>query len=160
VKYLGASTISLGIAEGVTATLPFSRDAVGLALAELHQQAEDLQAAIDVVEHLEPSLLAAVSVAELYSATGRHRDVIDLTNGLSNTDDPTALLLTFRGVAFRETGNITAARESFKEALKSSKRDAGIRHLAWMERAGTFLADGKKAMARKDLVLQPHLFRG
>lgn len=150
-KYLSAGTVSLGVAEGVTATLPFSRDAVGLALAELHQQAGDFAAAIDVVEHLEPSPIAAVSLAELYTETGRHEDVIDVTNGLTNTDDPTALLLTFRGSALRETGNLTAARESFKEALKSSKRDHGIRHLALMERARTYLAEGKEAMARNDL---------
>ena len=150
-KYLSGGFVNLNIAEGVTATVPFSRDAVGLALAELHQQAEDLNAAIDVIEHLEPSLIAAVSLAELYLEAGRHGDVIDITNGLTNSDDPTALLMTFRGVAFRETGNLTAARESFKEALKSSKRDAGIRHLAFMERASTYLVDGKKALARKDL---------
>lgn len=150
-KYLSGGAITIGIAEGVDATVPFTRDAVGLALAELHQQFGDIAAATEVVEHLDPSLIAAVSLAALYTDAGRHHDVIDITNGLTNVDDPTALLLTFRGVAFRETGSYTAAAESFKEALKSTKRDAGIRHLALIERARTYLAEGKKAMARRDL---------
>jgi hypothetical protein len=46
---------------------------------------------------------------------------------------------------------VTAAREAFKEVLKSKSRDEAIRHFALMERAQTNLADGKVSMARKDL---------
>lgn len=150
-KYLAASTVTLGIADGVTAELPLSRDAVGLALAELHQEAGDLAGAIAVVESLDPSLIAAVSLAELCVQTGRFGDVVDLTNGIANTDDPSALLVTFRGIALREQGHHTAAREAFKEALKSRSRDAAIRHRALLERASCYVVEGKLAMARKDL---------
>lgn len=150
-KYLSASAIEVGVADGVRATLPISRDAVGLSLAELHQRAGDVDQAIRVVEQLDPSMIAAVSLVELYNQVGRHEDVIEMTNGLRNDDDASALLLTLRGVAFREKEAFTAARESFKEALKSTKRDADIRHLAFLERARTYLAEGKKAMARRDL---------
>jgi hypothetical protein len=40
---------------------------------------------------------------------------------------------------------------AFKEALKSKSRDRDKRHLALSERARTYLAENKKAMARKDL---------
>jgi hypothetical protein len=40
---------------------------------------------------------------------------------------------------------------AFKEALKSKSRDRDIRYLALSERARTYLAENKKAMARKDL---------
>lgn len=150
-KYIGASTISLNVATGVTASLPLSRDALGLALAELEQDAGNLEAAIAVVEALDPSIIAAVSLSELYLEADRFDDVVDLTNGITNSDDPTALLLTFRGAALREQGHHTAAREAFKEALKSKSRDAAIRHKALFERAGTYLAEGKPAMAKKDL---------
>jgi Tfp pilus assembly protein PilF len=40
---------------------------------------------------------------------------------------------------------------AFKEALKSKSRDADVRHLGLSERAYTYLAENKKAMARKDL---------
>jgi Tfp pilus assembly protein PilF len=78
-------------------------------------------------------------------------EVVEVTNGIANEDDPTALLVAFRGVAFRELGHHTAAREAFKEALKSKSRDAGIRHFALVERAKTYVAENKVSLARKDL---------
>src|SRR5262245_52047441 len=104
-KYLTASTVTLEIADGVSAVLPISRDAIGLALAELQQEAGNLDQAVTVVEALDPSVIAAVSLAELYTLTGRYADVVDLTNGMTNDDDPTALLVTFRGIALREQGH-------------------------------------------------------
>jgi hypothetical protein len=112
-KYLAASNVTLEIADGVSAVLSLSRDAIGLALAELHQEAGNLDLAVTVVEALDPSVIAAVSLAELYMLTGRYADVVDLTNGMTNDDNPTALLVTFRGIALREQGHPTAAREAF-----------------------------------------------
>jgi tetratricopeptide (TPR) repeat protein len=112
---------------------------------------DDLAGAIDVVEQLEPTTYSAVSLAELYAQTGRWDDVIELTEGLSNEDDASALLLVFRGQAFREQGFHDAAHEALKEALRARSREAPIRHLALSERARNYLAQGKKAMARKDL---------
>ena len=143
--------LELSIAQGVTAELPVNRDAVGLALAELKQDDGDLAGAIDVVEQLEPTTYAAVSLAELYAQTGRWDDVIELTEGMKNEDDASALLCVFRGQAFREQGFHDAAHEALKEALRSRSRAAPIRHLALAERAQNYLAQGKKAMARKDL---------
>ena len=150
-KYLSASTVTLGVADGVDAELPLSRDAVGLALAELYQEVGNVGEAIAVVEALDPSVIAAVSLAELYLEAGRANDVVELTNGIGNVDDPTALLVTFRGIALRELGHHTAAREAFKEALKSKTRDSAIRHRALLERARSYTSEGKGAMARKDL---------
>lgn len=150
-KYLSASSVSVPITEGVQATLPISRDAVGLALAETEQTLGNLEAAIGVVESMDPSAIAAVSLCELYLESGRYDDVIDVTNGTKNDDDPTALLVTFRGIAFREQELLSESLEALKEALKSSKRAPGIRHRALIERAGTYLLLGKKAQARKDL---------
>ena len=143
--------LELSIAHGVTAELPINRDAVGLALAELKQDHEDILGAIDVVEQLEPTTYAAVSLAELYAQTGRWDDVIELTEGMKNEDDASALLCVFRGQAFREQGFHDAAHEALKEALRSRSRAASIRHLALAERAQNYLAQNKKGMARKDL---------
>ncbi len=95
-----STRLELPIAEGVTAELPINRDAVGLALAELKQEKGDLEGAIDVVEQLEPTTYAAVSLAELYAQAGRWDDVIELTEGVKNDDDAGALLCVFRGQAF------------------------------------------------------------
>lgn len=150
VTYLSTS-LELSVAPGVTAELPINRDAVGLALAELRQADGDLDGAIDVVEQLEPTTYAAVSLAELYAQAGRAQDVIELTEGIMNEDDAAALLCVFRGQAFREQGFHEAAHETLKEALRSRSRAAPIRHLALAERAENYLAQGKKSQARKDL---------
>jgi tetratricopeptide (TPR) repeat protein len=143
--------LDLSIAEGITAELPVNRDAVGLALAELKQDEGDLGGAIEVVEQLEPTTYSAVSLAELYAQTGRWDNVIDLTEGITNEDDASALLCVFRGQALREQGFHDAAHEALKEALRSRSRVGPIRHQALSERAENHLAQGKKAMARKDL---------
>ncbi len=151
-KYLaGASYMTIGIAPGVTAQLPFSRDLVGLALAEVLQERGRLDEAIDLIERVTPTAHAAVSLAELYCQAGRYNDVIDLTDDVENEDDATALLLTYRGIAFTRQGMYEAARETFKQALKSKKRASEVRHLALRQRAEAYAAEGKKAQARKDL---------
>src|SRR5207244_4456378 len=72
-KYVDAG-VELGIAPGVTAELPVGRDAVGLALAELKQDAGDPNGAISIIEQLEPTTYAAVSLAELYVQVGRFNE--------------------------------------------------------------------------------------
>lgn len=104
-----------------------------------------------MAEQLDPSQIAAVSLAELYVESLRYEDVVDLTNGIQNNDDASALLMTFRGLALRELGHHTAAREALKEALKSKSSDAGIRHLALLERSRSYESENKRAQARKDL---------
>jgi tetratricopeptide (TPR) repeat protein len=146
-----STRLELSIAEGITAELPVNRDAVGLALAELKQDEGNLDAAIEVVEQLEPTTYAAVSLAELYAQTKRWDDVIELTEGIKNEDDASALLCVFRGQAFRKQMFHDAAHEALKEALRSRSRAARIRHLALAERSQNYLAQGKKSQARKDL---------
>ena len=150
-EYLPAMGLVVGVAPGVTAELALSRDAIGLLLAEVDQTSGDLDGAIAIVEQVQPSAHAAVSLAELYIEAGRPQDVIDLTEGVSNEDDATALLTVFRGVAFRELDHLEAAKVAFKEALKSKKREPVIRHRALFERARTYKAEGKRSQARKDL---------
>lgn len=151
-KYLNAgSMVMINIATGVHATLPISHDAIGLALGEVEQLLGNTQAAITVVEGVEPSVIAAVSLADLYLAVQNYDEIIKISNGVTNVDDPTALLVTFRGIAFRQQGMNTSAIVSFREALKSIKRDPAIRHRALVERALTHRNEGRKAQARKDL---------
>ena len=150
-KYVGGTRVEIGIAQGVSAALPLDRDAVGLALAELNQRLGDPAAAAAIVEQLDPSMHAAVSLAELYTESDRHQDVIDLTDEMRNSDDATALLCVFRGEALHALGFHDAAIAAFKEALRSRSRAAEIRHLALSERARVYEAIGKRAMARKDL---------
>lgn len=149
-KYV-SFTLELHIAAGVTASLPLDRDTIGLALAELEQASGDVDGAIGVVEQLEPTTYTALSLAELYTTAGRHDDVVALTDGMTNRDDATALLCVFRGIALREQGHFDAACDAFREALKSKQRNPVIRHRAWLERARAYEAEGKRAMAKRDL---------
>ena len=149
-QYLRTS-VELGLAEGVRVELPICREAVGLSLAELMQEAGRIADAIHLVEGMEPTGSTAVSLAELYVLEGEWQQVIALTDGLANGDDATALLLAYRGVAFREAGVPDAALEAFKMALRAPSRSAQVRHLALIERARTLAAMGRKAPARKDV---------
>jgi tetratricopeptide (TPR) repeat protein len=139
------------ITTGVTADLAISRDAVGLLLAEAYQRTHALAEAIDVVEQLNPTTYAAVSLADLYTEAKRFDDVVRLTDGMTNQDDASTVLLVFRGVALREQGMHEAANAAFKEALRYRSRSAEIRHLALFERAANYATQGKAVQARKDL---------
>jgi len=150
-KYLGLKGFEVGIAEGVEAQLNLNRDAVGLLFAETLQSQGNLNKAIEVVEDLYPTQTTALSLADLYIAAKKWDEVIEVTNGMTNVDDATCLLLIYRGIAFRETGYRDAAKEAFKESLKSKKRSMTIRHRGHAERALTYMADGKQALALKEV---------
>jgi Protein of unknown function (DUF4236) len=149
-RYMPDLTIVLGLTAEITAALPADRDALGLLLAELRQATGDIAQAIDCVESLTPSSPTAVSLAELYASQNRWRDIVDLTNDLKNDDDLLTYLLIQRGVALRELRMFDAARESFKRALAPRSRPPILRHLGLVERGQCYLAEGKRAMARKD----------
>lgn len=150
-KYTPGLTLTLDIAEGIKVTLPLGRDTIGLALAEAHQAIGNLVEAVDIVEQVTPTTIAAVSLAELYLELERWDEVIDLTNGLTNVDDAAMQLLTQRAYALREQGSPGAALEALKEALRLRSRPAGLRHRALIIRAMTYHSAGKAALARKDL---------
>jgi tetratricopeptide (TPR) repeat protein len=150
-KLAGASVISVPVADGVTIDLPLNREAVGLALVELHQMHGDLDAAVGVVEALPPTAATGLSAAELYSLTGRHTEVISMTEGVTNEDDASALLLVLRGIALRELGYLDAAKEALTVALRARSRAAEVRHKALLERATVHAMAHRRALARKDL---------
>lgn len=146
-----AIAITLEVVPGVSASLPADRDTVGLMLGELYQREGRLEQAIAVVEQLEPTVLVALSLAELLDQQGRSAEVIELTQGVPNTDDATSLLWVFRGNAFRDQGNHAAARECYARVTRSRSRSAPVRHRALLERAWCHAAEGRRAQARRDL---------
>ena len=56
-KYFSASLIQLNIVDGITVTMPLSRDLLGLVLGELRQMQGDIAGAIDVVEQVTPTTM-------------------------------------------------------------------------------------------------------
>lgn len=149
-KYLDSSEIRIPVATGITAEMRWDRQAMGLFAVELEQAAGNLERARAIAESLEPTTVAAVSLAELYAATEQWSDIVDMTNGIGNEDTASTFLLIQRGTALRELGYFQAARDSLKEALRIRSRPPELRHLALVARGHTYLLEGKKAMARKD----------
>jgi tetratricopeptide (TPR) repeat protein len=149
-KYAPASYCSIGLAPGISATLPLSRTSIGLVLAEYRQEEGDLAEAAAVVEALEPSAVAAVSLAELYGLLERWTAVVDLTDNVTERDDLSIFLLIQRGAALRELHHFEAAREALKAALARRSQPVELRHHALLERGLTYAAEGKRALAKKD----------
>lgn len=145
------SHVLIPVAPGVSVAMPFSRDAVGLMLADVHRSDGRLDLAIEAVERLTPGPHTTVSLAELYAEADRNGDIIRLTTDVGNDDDATALLLTYRGMAFARTGLFEAARAAFNSALARRNRAPEIRHLALGHRAQLHAACGRYAHARRDI---------
>ncbi|MET8521841.1 DUF4236 domain-containing protein [Nocardioides sp. NPDC004968] len=149
--YAAGGEVSVHIAAGVDVALPLSQEILDLLLVEALQAGGDLDRAIDVAEGLEPTTIAAVSLAELYIDAGRFDDVIEVTNALVNEDEASTFLMVQRAAALRQTGLLEAALEALREALQPRSRPAELRLAAYLERAQVYVAQGKKGMARKDL---------
>jgi tetratricopeptide (TPR) repeat protein len=149
--FFGRVTVSVPIAEGLDIELAFAdRTTLGLILSEIEESIGSPDRAIHVAESLEPTTITAASLADLYADDRRWDEIVTLTDGVTNEDNPSVYLLTQRGIAFRQLERYDAARQSFTEALRIRSRSAPLRHLAFIERGKAALCDGQKALARKD----------
>lgn len=149
--FFGRVNVHVPVAEGISVELPFAdRDTLGVILTEIEETIGSPDRAIHVAESLEPTTVTAVLLAELYADGGKWGQIVSLTDGVTNEDNPSVYLLTQRGVAFRQLQRFDAARQSFTEALRIRSRSVPLRHLAFIERGKAALADGQKALARKD----------
>ena len=68
-----------------------------------------------------------------------------------NENEMDTLTFIMRGIAFRETGQPLVANVYFQAALAKRSHRTWVRTIGYMERAKSYLAAGKKPMARKDL---------
>lgn len=149
-EYVNPHVIEVTVGPGAKFMTRIDRDCVGLIYAEILQRVERISEAIEVVESLTLNQGAALSLADLYVQSKEWDKIIDVTDEIPNEDDITALMLVYRGVAFREKGFNDAAKEVFKKALASKKRNETVRHRAMTERAKTYINEGKKALAKKE----------
>lgn len=149
--FFGRVSVSVPIAEGLDIDLPFADPTtLGLILSEIEESIGSPERAIHVAESLEPTTITAASLADLYADGGKWNEIVSLTDGVTNEDNPSVYLLTQRGIAFRQLERYDAARQSFTEALRIRSRSVPLRHLAFIERGKAALADGQKALARRD----------
>jgi tetratricopeptide (TPR) repeat protein len=121
-SYLPGAGIVVPIAPGVVVPLPLMRTAVALAAAELHQAAQEYTRAIGVLDPVEPTTHVTLSLAELLCAAGRYAEAIEMTAGVVNTDDVTALTMAYRAMAQREVGDVSAAAQTLEDVLGRDSR--------------------------------------
>lgn len=146
--------IEVRIVPGIDTLLPFDSAGAALLLAELYQRADRIGEAADLVEGLaeagmsEP--LARVSLAELYASSGRWEDAVRVTDGVTNTDDLSALTLSYRGAALGALGQFDESLAALREALKSRSRSAPVLHSARYHRARVYEELGQPGRARQD----------
>lgn len=133
-RHLPHATVAVAVSAGLRAALPISRDAVGLALLAGERDAGELDAATAVAEDLDPSVVALLALVDLALRAGRLDDVVELTEGLSNTDDATALLLVQRATALRATDRPAAADAALQDAIRWGVRGSVVRRVALAER--------------------------
>lgn len=154
VKYGVTGMTQIQVTPNVVAELPISPVGAALMLAELYQETDRSKDAIELLESLgsiAPSPIFALSLTELYTGESAWDDVVRVSEGFTNADDATCELLAMRANALYELGLMEAAIAAAKEALRSSKRAPELLRAARYVRALAYEANGKKAMARKDL---------
>ena len=151
VKYLTAIYPQTRITKGIWVFLPYNEQLFGFVYAEVLQDSGRYEEALNVLSELDPNPLLAVSVADIEISMKNFDGAIETTEDVDNEDDISAMLLTLRGIAFRGKGLHEAALECFKRALAKKDRSQELLHRVRFERAETYIALGKRAMAVKDL---------
>ena len=150
-KYAASVACSLGVTPQLSVSMPLSRVLLVLLYIENLQEQKRFDDAAKYLESEPVNPYVTLSKAELFVSMERWDDIITLTTGIENTDDFSALMLAYRGIAFREQGFFDAAREAFADALRSKKRSVEIRHLSLFARAQASIDQNRHAAARKDL---------
>jgi tetratricopeptide (TPR) repeat protein len=125
-KYMPDAGLVVPIAPGVAVTLPIMRVAIALTVAELHQEQGNLDTAIEILELVNRTTHVALSMVEVLCAAGRFDEAIALTTTTLNDDDVTAMTLTYRGIALRETGRTEEARATLARALGYDSRSESV----------------------------------
>jgi len=147
-----ASQVCVGVSfSGVTTSLPLGRELVGLLLCSVLETLSDHQQALNVANGLPDSPVVRLLRGRLLVQTGRPGGALQLTEGVTNTDDVAVLLLTTRSAALRALQHPQAAIEACREALRYPSRAAGPRHQARLERARGHLELGQTDKARADI---------
>lgn len=149
-RYSKHVRITAPIAPGIFLKSVWSMKALGLIYSEGLQAQEKYKEAYDVVEEIQQDVTVQVATCELEIQMRMFDEVIKTTDDVENSDDATAILLIFRGIALREKGTLDAALEVFKLARAKKDRSEIILNKALFERAQTYEKMGKKALARKD----------
>ena len=150
-KYFDEFRVSIPIARGIYFLTDFNHSFLTYTYSEILQALGQPQKALEIIQNAPESQEKDIAILDLALATKDFESVIDETNDIQNEDDSTAILLTFRAIAFRELKQYELSIETFKLALAKRSREGEILNFAKFERALTYEAMGKKALAIKEL---------
>ncbi|MET3812002.1 hypothetical protein [Arthrobacter sp. UYEF3] len=148
--YLTRLVTRVEVAERIEVPVLFSEEAVFLALSHSLRETGHLEAALQTVASLPPSLPAALARCSVAFSLGRDKEVMVWTEGLLNADDLSAALLLIRARSLRRFGASTAAQAALKEVLRRKKTHLALRHDALTDRALLLLDNGRKSLNPRD----------
>ncbi|MEO5319527.1 hypothetical protein PV761_13205 [Arthrobacter sp. CC3] len=148
--YLTRLVTRVEVAERIEVPVLFSEEAVFLALSHSLRETGHLEAALQTVASLPPSLPAALARCSLAHALGRDKEVVVWTEGLLNSDDLSAALLLVRARSLRRLGAGAAAQSALKEVLRRRKTHLSLRNDAMTDRALLLLDNGRKSLNPRD----------
>lgn len=144
--YLTRVVTRVEVAERIEVPVLFSEEAVFLALSHSLRETGQLEAALETVARLPPSLPSALARCALAFSLGRDKEVVVWTEGLLNSDDLSAALLLVRARSLRRLGAHAAAQQTLKEILRRRKTDVVLRNDALTDRALLVLDNGRKSL--------------
>jgi tetratricopeptide (TPR) repeat protein len=153
-KYVPGGSLAVGVTEHVRVEVPFGSLAAVLTLVECYQANDRHEEAIGLLQQLvdldgDPALV--LSLCDLYAETDAWDEIVELAAGTRNEDDASLQVRLFQAEALERQGMNDAALETYKDALRSTKRDAALLKAARYGRGRLYLQLGKKAQGRKDL---------
>lgn len=150
-RYFDQFQAAIPIARGIYFHTNFNHSYLTYTYSELLQATGNPAKALEILNNAPDSEYKEIALLDLYLSLKQYEDVISDTNNITNTDDQTALKLIFRAVAFRETNQAPITIETLRLVTSKRSRSQEILNYAIFERACTYAAMGKKAMAVKDL---------
>ena len=148
--YLTRVVTRVEVAERLEVPVLFSEEAVFLALSHSLRETGHLEAALQTVASLPPSLPAALARCSVAFALGRDKEVTVWTDGLLNADDLSAALLLIRARSLRRLGASKASQAALKEVLRRRKTHLALRNDALTDRALLLLDNGRKSLNPRD----------
>jgi tetratricopeptide (TPR) repeat protein len=159
-KYGLAARAMLSITDQITTTIEVDSRGVLLALAEVYQEQDRWDRALEQLRaalHRDPADVGIrLSLSEILVEDAGDpealKEVVALTEGIENTSPLHAALLLYKGKALHRLGLHTAARDSLTAALRRKKdRPEELLREARYERALVYRELGRKKRSRQEL---------
>lgn len=149
-KYLPGAGLSVEIAAGVMVQLPLQTNSIILLLAELYQARGDTDGAVELLREAEQTTHIRLSLTELLYESDQFESVLDITAGIHNDDDVTALMLAYRGRALTELERHDEAIATLARVLEYPNRAPSIVAIALVGRGMIHQARGEDILAEND----------